>query len=84
MSGLFFRFCLFQPYYTASVFPLTAFAEQIYALEAFENGAILLTATTGGLKAVMLCHIVPLIEIKSVAVNGGSAQRSRTNAEKLP
>jgi hypothetical protein len=37
-----------------AIFPLTALAQQINALEALENRAVFFAATTGGLETVVL------------------------------
>jgi hypothetical protein len=47
---------LFEAYDAVAVLPLASFFEEINAFETFEYGAVLFAATTGGLKAVMLCH----------------------------
>ena len=53
-SGLIFGLRFFEADDAIAIFPLSTFAEQIDALEAFENCAILFTAAAGGLETVVL------------------------------
>ena len=41
---------------SVAFFPFSALFGQVNALEAFEYGAVLFTASCGGFKAVVLCH----------------------------
>ena len=45
-----------QTDYAVAFFPFTALFEQVDALEALEYGAVLFAASSGGFKAVVLCH----------------------------
>ena len=54
LFGLLFRFGLFKTDYSVAINPLTALAEQVDTLEAFEDGAILFTSATGSFKTVVL------------------------------
>ena len=54
VGGLFFWLGLFETYNAVALFPLTAFTEQVYAFETLEDCSVLVAATAGGLKAIVL------------------------------
>lgn len=52
--GLLFWLSLLETDHTVAVFPLSALAEQVDTLEAFEDCAILFTSASGGFETVVL------------------------------
>ena len=53
-GGLLFWLSLFKADHSVAIFPLSALAEQVDTLEAFENCAILFTSASGSFKTVVL------------------------------
>lgn len=56
-GGLFFGLGLFQADDAFAILPFTAFLEQLYALETFENRSVFGSCTTGRFKGIVLRHI---------------------------
>lgn len=73
-EGLFFWLGLLEADDAVTVFPLTALLEQVDTLEAFQDCAILFTATAGGLKAVVLGHDAIWFKMKAEEKSGAGGK----------